>query len=77
MVVGGTNELNTLGTRLYRTDWVVNLKGHGYWLRDRDYKPAGHTAGEIDTGPVKFRPVTEGEESDPTFPGYKMVKKDS
>ncbi len=42
--VGGKNELNTLGTRLYRLDWVENLKGHGYWLTDRDYRPANYWA---------------------------------
>ncbi len=40
VVVGGKNELNTLGTRLYRTPWVENIKGHGYWLSERDYAAA-------------------------------------
>ena len=42
IVVGGTKELNTLGTRLHRTDWVVNLKGFGYWLKARDFPEANH-----------------------------------
>ena len=42
VVIGGANELNTLGTRLHRTPWVVNLKGHGYWLKARDYPQANH-----------------------------------
>lgn len=75
VVVGGAKELNTLGTRLHRTDWVVNLKGHGYWLRDRGYGPAGHSAGEIDVGLVKLKPVGMGKQSDPSFPGYEIVEK--
>ena len=44
VIVGGENEPNTLGTRLYRIAWVANLKGHGYWHALRDYAPAGYNA---------------------------------
>lgn len=77
VVVGGANELNTLGTRLHRAEWVANLKGHGYWLRDRDYEPADHVAGEFDVGLVKIRPTDEGEKDAPLLPGYKVVEKNS
>lgn len=44
VIVGGADERNTLSARLSRLDWVVNLRGHGYWLRGRDYAPADYGA---------------------------------
>lgn len=44
VVIGGSDERNTLSARLSRMDGIVNLKGHGYWLADRDYPPAQYAA---------------------------------
>jgi hypothetical protein len=52
VVVGGKDELSTLGTRLYRLSWVVNIPSRGYWLADRDFPLAGYSApkGDDDEG---------------------------
>ena len=39
VIVGGKNELNTLGTRLFRLPWVRNISGQGYWLKQLRYAP--------------------------------------
>ncbi|VDS10071.1 hypothetical protein PARHAE_03282 [Paracoccus haematequi] len=40
IVVGGSDPRNTLSARLTRMPQIINLKGHGYWLKDRPYEPA-------------------------------------
>jgi hypothetical protein len=36
------NPLGSLSSHLIRCAFVVNLKGHGYWHRDRAYPKAGY-----------------------------------
>lgn len=43
IVIGGKEPRNTLSARLTRmSETVVNITGHGYWLKDRPYDPAGY-----------------------------------
>lgn len=49
IVVVGQVPANTMGTRLSRMKDVVNLKGHGYWLRERDFPRAGHSSNPNET----------------------------
>lgn len=42
VVVGGSDPRNTLSARLTRMPQITNIKGHGYWLKDRAYDPAGY-----------------------------------
>ena len=40
--VGGADPKNTLSARMSRMSEYVNIAGHGYWARHRDYLPAGY-----------------------------------
>jgi hypothetical protein len=51
LVIGGREPLNTLSARMNRKANVINLKGHGFWRRDRPYQPARYVP-EPATNPV-------------------------
>lgn len=76
ITVGGKNPANTMATRLSRMTDITNLRGYGYWLRGRDFPPAGHEAGDLDLGPVVLKPTKDGEEDDPLFPGHAVHSKE-
>lgn len=43
IVVGGSDERNTLSARLTRMgDGITNIRGYGYWITGRPYEPAGY-----------------------------------
>lgn len=45
LVIRGANALKVLGTNLWRSDDIVSLEGHGYWLKHRVYGPASYYGG--------------------------------
>lgn len=65
IVVGGKDPANTLASRLTRMHDIVNLRGYGYWLKDRPYPQAGYvvsdgSADEADALPVSDWPKPFG-----------------
>lgn len=42
VVVVGKDPYNTMTTRLHRMGNIINIKGHGYWMKDRPYPTAGY-----------------------------------
>jgi hypothetical protein len=48
VVIRGANPMKVLGTNLWRSDDVVSLEGHGYWLADQQYHPAGYYPGLVE-----------------------------
>ena len=84
LIIGGKEKLNTLSARMNRKTNVMNLKGHGFWRKDRpyapaDYVPEGATHPEFD--PVKHfgLPSTRGHEEQPqvqnVWPGLSPIPK--
>ena len=45
VVIGGRNEMTNLGSKLSRTEGLVNLPGFGYWPKDRPFVPGGYSPG--------------------------------
>ena len=65
--VNGADPIKALGTMLWRSgeDVLVQLKGFGYWIKDRDYEPAHYDTDptfdlseraeeEVEVDPVEF-----------------------
>jgi hypothetical protein len=53
VAVVGKEPLNVMTTRFNRMDNIINLKGHGYWLKSRPYPLAGYAPDdERETGSV-------------------------
>ena len=48
VVIGGTNEITNFGSKLSRSDQLVNLPKLGYWPKVRPYEPAGFAPGMAD-----------------------------
>lgn len=48
-MVGGKDPANTLASRLTRMHDIVNLRGYGYWLKDRPFPRAGYFVSGRDT----------------------------
>lgn len=48
VVIGGTNEITNFGSKLSRSDQLVNLPKLGYWPKDRPYEPAGFMPSRAD-----------------------------
>lgn len=42
IVIDGKEPLNTLSARMTRMENVINIKGHGFWRKDRPYAPADY-----------------------------------
>lgn len=61
IVVGGKEPLNTLSARMARMDNVVNLKGFGFWKRDRPFAPANYFP-QDDDGSEGAEPESFNEE---------------
>jgi hypothetical protein len=40
VIIRGADPKVVLGTMLWRTEDIVRLRGHGYWLKDRPFEPA-------------------------------------
>jgi hypothetical protein len=38
----GADPKVVLGTMLWRTEDIIRLRGHGYWLKNRSFEPAGY-----------------------------------
>ena len=43
IIIRGADPKVVLGTMLWRTEDIIRLRGHGYWLKDRSFAPAGYT----------------------------------
>jgi hypothetical protein len=43
IIIRGADPKVVLGTMLWRTEDIVRLRGHGYWLKDRPFEPAGYS----------------------------------
>ena len=54
VVIGSPDEssdLNTLSARMSRmTENVTNVKGYGYWLKDREFRQGGYHPTEVASG---------------------------
>lgn len=48
VVIGGTNEIMNFGSKLSRSDQLVNLPKLGYWPKDRPFEPAGYVPSRAD-----------------------------
>jgi hypothetical protein len=48
VVIGGTNEITNFGSKLSRSDQLVNLPKLGYWPKDRPFEPAGFVPNRAD-----------------------------
>jgi hypothetical protein len=42
IIIRGADPKVVLGTMLWRTEGIIRLRGHGYWLKDRSFEPAGY-----------------------------------
>ena len=42
IIIRGAGPKVVLGTMLWRTDDIIRLRGHGYWLKNRSFEPAGY-----------------------------------
>lgn len=42
VIVVGKDPHNTMTTRIHRMGNIINIKGHGYWLKDRPYQQGGY-----------------------------------
>ena len=42
IIIRGADPKVVLGTMLWRTEDIIRLRGHGYWLKDRSFAPAGY-----------------------------------
>ena len=42
IVIDGKEPLNTLSARMTRMENVTNIRGHGFWRKDRPYAPADY-----------------------------------
>ena len=42
IIIRGADPKVVLGTMLWRTDDIIRLRGHGYWLKIRPFEPAGY-----------------------------------
>jgi hypothetical protein len=42
IIIRGADPKVVLGTMLWRTDDIIRLRGHGYWLKNRPFEPAGY-----------------------------------
>jgi hypothetical protein len=40
IIIRGADPKVVLGTMLWRTEDIIRLRGHGYWLKDRPFEPA-------------------------------------
>jgi hypothetical protein len=57
------NPIALIGNRIAGTDYVVRLKGHGYWHRDRPYAPAGWEGKAARSStPIPIRPTALGSD---------------
>ena len=45
VVIGGTNEITNFGSKLSRSDQLVNLPKLGYWPKDRPFEPGSYQPG--------------------------------
>ena len=43
VIIRGADPKVVLGTMLWRTEDIIRLRGHGYWLKDRPFEPAGYS----------------------------------
>jgi hypothetical protein len=42
IIIRGADPKVVLGTMLWRTEDIIRLRGHGYWLKNRPFEPAGY-----------------------------------
>jgi hypothetical protein len=42
IIIRGADPKVVLGTMLWRTEDIIRLRGHGYWLKERSFEPAGY-----------------------------------
>jgi hypothetical protein len=42
IIIRGADPKVVLGTMLWRTEDIIRLRGHGYWLKNRSFEPAGY-----------------------------------
>jgi hypothetical protein len=42
IIIRGADPKVVLGTMLWRTEDIIRLRGHGYWLKDRPFAPASY-----------------------------------
>ena len=43
IIIRGADPKVVLGTMLWRTEDIIRLRGHGYWLKNRPFEPAGYS----------------------------------
>ena len=55
VVIGGTNEITNFGSKLSRSDQLVNLPKLGYWPKDRPFEPAGFMPNGADRALAAWR----------------------
>jgi hypothetical protein len=42
LVVKGADPIKALGTMLWRSDALIQIGGHGYWIKSRPYEPGNY-----------------------------------